>query len=382
MADPEPLTARITTISKKITDFSNAISKDFSDLGTAKRAKVIKYESTKRKLKLSAEKFHLYLSEVDCLFEYLCDKELEEVITTGSLEVVQSALDQLLCSVTRAKKLYDEFQLICKEAEEKCRKGAAECGAYAVLTNKKRSDRLKGGRNLIINQLLVGAGGLVTLITLITVLANGSIKLDATSASGLVIAVLVCTLPVVAAIVFVILIVVKRKDFNLYVTRFENMEIKFKGLDEQIVNLRQVLISELHSRVLSMETLLLACKELLKDKESNAGSKHLLKINLEIMSRTGQGYREESQELHQSLKEFFSMQYIVTPEDDDKSSSTEPLLQPGVAAAPVPNRAREPPVRHVALNIQEEPPKLKKQPLGKDNYELAELLEHPEHQEV
>ncbi len=105
-----------------------------------------KYESTKRKLKLSAEKFHLYLSEVDCLFEYLCDKESEEVITTGSLEVVQSALDQLLCSVPRAKKLYDEFQLICKEAEEKCR---AECGAYAVLTNKKRSERLKGGRNSI-----------------------------------------------------------------------------------------------------------------------------------------------------------------------------------------------------------------------------------------
>ena len=359
MVDSPTLPAQIKILSGNITSLSNAISKDFKVLHTAKRAKVTKYESTKRNLKLSAEKFHLYLSEVDHLFEYLCDEELEQVIKTGSL-------DHLLCSITRAKTLYDEFQEKCKKAEEKCLKGAAGCGDYAVLTNKKRSDRVKASRNLIINQVLVGAGGLVTLITLITVLANGSVKLDATSASGLVIAVLACTLPVVAAIVFIILIVVNRRKFNFYVERFEDMEKKFKGLDEEIVNLRQLLISELHSRVLSMETLLLTCKELLKDKESNAGSEHLLRINLKIMSSTALRYKNESKELHESLTEFFSMRYV----DDDKSSS---IVIPPRTAPAVPNRALEPPNRHVALDIEDEHPKLKQPLLGKGNHELQDM---------
>ena len=370
MADSQTLPAQIKIISGNITSLSNAISKDFEDLSSAKRAKVTKYESTKRKLKLSAEKFHLYLSEVNHLFEYLCDEELEQVIKTGSL-------DQLLCSITRAKTLYDEFQEICKKAEDKSLKGATECGNYAVLTNKKLSERVNGSRNLIINQVLVGAGGLVTLITLITVLANGSVKLDATSASGLVIAVLACTLPVVAAIVFIILIVMNRKKFGLYVKLFENMEKKFKGLDEEIVNLRQLLISELHSQVLSMETLLLTCKELLKDKESNAGSEHLLRINLKIMLSTALRYKEESQELHESLREFFSMRYVDDDDDDDISSSTEALVPPRTAPA-VPNRAFESPIRQVALNIEDEHPKLKQPLLGKGNHELQDMA----HQEL
>ena len=153
---PPSLTQQVQSISSNITGLTNDISSDLNQLNTAKRSKVTKYESTKRKLKLSAEQFHLYLNDTDSLFEYLHDEQLTKMLLEDASDSAAPmiTLDQLLESVKRAKASHDKFHNICKEAEEKCRKGAKQCEAYSVLTDKKRSKRIKSGRNLIINQLL------------------------------------------------------------------------------------------------------------------------------------------------------------------------------------------------------------------------------------
>ena len=304
----EVLTKQVTAISKNIATLTTRISSDLKELKAAKRAKVKKYESTKRKLKLSAEHFHRYLNEVDCLFEYLCNEDLEKTIQE-STEGAKSVFDQLQKCIDRAKTDYEAFQNICKEAEEKCQKGASACESYSVLTFKKRSDRTKSGRNLVVNQLLVGAGGLVTVVVLVSVLASGSASFNATTATSLVVSLLVSAILIVSAIVFIVLVMKKRRDYDEIYHFFDDIQQRFKGLDEQIVNLRQILMSELHSHVLTVETLLASSKELLAaDKDSSA--ENMLKANFTIMSSIGKEYRKVSQVLHESLNEFFALRYM------------------------------------------------------------------------
>ncbi len=380
------LTERVQAISANITGLTSDISSDLQDLETAKRSKVTKYESTKRKLKLSAEQFHHYLSEIDCLFEYLCDDQLETIIVGNATSNVapgnasettpgnasesettpentsettqENALDLLLESVDRAKTSHEKFQTICKEAEEKCRKGAQQCEAYTVVTDKKKSKRLKSGRNLIINQLLFAIGGLITVITLISVLAKGEVSFNATTASSLIVALLVSGITVTAAIVIAVVLIYKRHRYKDTAKHFVQMENGFKGIDEQIVNLRQVLLSELHSEVLIIETLLKSCKEIIRI--PNEGNKSVLKINIKIMAAKGKKYKDTSEELHMKLKEFFAMKHL-SPKKSKKEQHPPPIIGKPKKAI-----------------IESAPPRSKTRILNKGDFELHDrLLEEP-----
>ncbi len=320
----QSLTEQVKQIGLNINGLTTTINYDLHELTAAKRSKVTKFESVKRHLKDSAEQFHLYLSDVKCLFEYLGDKDLEKILT----ETRETAIfDQLLKSVDRAKTSHDNFKIICKHAEEKCRKRAEQCESYSLATAMKKSKRLKSGRTLVVNQLMFAIGGIVSVIALMSVLITGTSTYDATIASSLTVALLVTGVTTTAAIVTIAILVYDKQQYDKIGNQFLQLENGFKGLNDQMVNLRQLLLHVLHAQVLIVEKILINSKEILIN-PINEGTMKILMINIDIITSRGQTYRAVSTDLHIKFNEVFTFNYLKMDNVKNKQipSSTDALI--------------------------------------------------------
>lgn len=308
----EEFADKVSEQSKEIIALSDNINADLWKLTTAKRAKVTKYEGAQRKLKNSAEFFHEYLRETDSLFEYLQKKELVTKIKSDLEEdnpkrdSLEALLEQLQRSVERTRTAHTAFNEACQRTEDKCQKGASQCQAYTVRTEKKKYDREKTGRTLAINQLLIGAGGVVSFIIFIVLIANGTVTFNAGTASALVISLIISISTITIGVAAVVLVTWKSKHYKTIGKKFLDMEEGFKGLDERVYNMKYLLLSSLHSHVLTVEGKLNDSKELLKEEVLNVT---MLIINLDILVSKSEGYISVSQRLHKELRVFFGMRH-------------------------------------------------------------------------
>ena len=197
---------------------------------------------------------------------------------------------------------------------------------------------------------------MVTVITLISVLATGDVSFNATTASSLAVALLVSSATATAAIIIIVVLVCKKRHYKRISDHFVLMESGFKGLDEQIMNLRQLLLSELHSHVLSVETLLISSKEIIASPNSDEGSKSVLRVNIKMMSAKGKTYKGMCKELHAELKDFFAMKYLLKTSERAARQEQPPLTPKYIPQSPK-NKAKV--LKHgkdYELHLLEEPP--------------------------
>lgn len=313
--------------SDRIFEVSDQMNKDYSDLDHAKRTKVTKLASTRRKLKYSSETFNEYTRSINSLFEYFEDQTLIDKIRaelgripkgTGSSAATLAAqppaaqsppsqptpsssanatphrpllrafLDQLKRSLERVKTNYKAFYDMCSKAELKAREGSDGSRSYALKTEKKKTDRRVNARNLAINQFGIAIGAVITFVIFMVLLGIKTVTFNGGVAAAVTVSVLAAGTGLIIGSVAIYAIVTSKHKYNEIQRIFYNIEKGFEEVDIRIGSLKNLLLSQVHTQMLAVEKLIIDSEELLK--EDTSYNSDMLLITFEILVKKSYTY--------------------------------------------------------------------------------------------